>query len=773
MAQKSLRPIKLYRFKSVFTTILVSMISLSIVLSIIFSFYFTNRIIVTTTENRRELEKAFLNKTIDNADYIIENLHHSITQLSFSFNIFRLGFVSEFNTNVSDPAMMDMAFAATNSSFVESSFLYLPRISTVLTSKYKTYSLKDFPDFQLITLYESGAVIPVTISDSLARKSSVFSYNGKLIMAHDFPLSNDRRLATLFYVINTRELYRHLTGDLPKSATFWVSDAQNIPLFADIAGFPQDITSDKITAFEESNDESMISGSTAMFFNVSDVTGWKFLYTVDESALRPDAGSIVAVLAPIIIGIVITASFVAFLIASSLYRPFRRLLTAIESKNISPEALQSSKNEFDYLNYAFTEIAMHQSELQTMLFNVSRDVLSRLFQELLSGAQISYSNVKEILASSKSPFQANAPYVSCALRCLIDPPMTESQRLVILSELLDIMKAFNLKHEALSHVLVMDANTYAIIMSFSEKSLIVQIKKQLTQLESSVKALSKRQGVIASFCAGHIYHSILDVGFSYKEAISTLSSEGGLQKRGEKESGHLTEEDLNTRAEQLISLIFNNDAKGARVLLDRIINEINISSPNIEDQAASFDTLTDDLVNNIVKLNYTDLSAISNDLLMFKANQHNYTNTTDLTASGKNSCLIILDEFARILKKQQNHFIVAAQEYISQHINDYNLSLNSVAVAISVNPSYLSTLFKENLGVHFTDYLNNCRIERSVLALESSGKSIKEIAFESGFNSVQYYIRVFKKYKGTAPGQYKTDRGKGKTASGSNPPDNK
>jgi two-component system, response regulator YesN len=767
MAHLVLRPIKLFRFKSVFTTILISMISLSIVLAFIFSVYFTNTILNNTAKHRIELDKAFLNTDVGNTDYIISNLHQSLTQLSFSYNIFRLGFVNVFNEDDANYAMTDMAQAATNSSLIESTFLFLPRISTVITSSYKTYSVNDSPDLKLINLYETGAVNAVVISDIQARKSALFYYDGKLLMARDFPLFGKRRLATIFYVINTRELYRHMTSGLPSSAGMWVFDAKDTPLFAKLINYPQDITPGEISTLAKSPNATLQNGNSAMLFNASQLTGWRFVYTVDESENRPTAGSLMMVFAPIIVGIVIMASIVAFLIASRLYRPFRRLLMAIESKNISPEALQSSKNEFDYLNYAFTEIAMHQSEMQTMLNNVSRDVLSRLFQELLSGTQISYANVKEILASTKSPFQAHDPYVSCAFRCISDPPMSESQLLVILSELLDMMKAFNSKHQSLSHVLVMNANTYAIIMSFSEQSQIVQIKKQLTELESSLRGLARRQGVSASFCSGHVYHSILDVGFSYKEALAGVASDSELKGPSEIESVHLTVKDLNTRAQQLVELVFKNDVNGAHILLERIINELLLSAPRIEELAASFETLTDALVNNIVKLNYIDLSSISDDLFMFKADQHNYTNSADLSAFVKHTCLTIIDELARILKKQQNHFIVAAQEYIGRNISNYDLSLNLVANGVGANPSYLSTLFNENMGVHFTDYLNHERIEFSLRSLEETDKSIKEIAFESGFNSVQNYIRVFKKYKGTAPGQYKANLGKGEAGEGS------
>ena len=61
----------------------------------------------------------------------------------------------------------------------------------------------------------------------------------------------------------------------------------------------------------------------------------------------------------------------------------------------------------------------------------------------------------------------------------------------------------------------------------------------------------------------------------------------------------------------------------------------------------------------------------------------------------------------------------------------------------------------EVLETGFTDYLNSVRIAKAREMLDNTGMSVNEICQATGFNSVQNFIRVFKKYVGMTPGQYR------------------
>ena len=87
-----------------------------------------------------------------------------------------------------------------------------------------------------------------------------------------------------------------------------------------------------------------------------------------------------------------------------------------------------------------------------------------------------------------------------------------------------------------------------------------------------------------------------------------------------------------------------------------------------------------------------------------------------------------------------------------------DLSLKSIAKQLNVSPAYFSGLFKKECGCTLTDYVNNMRLERAIKLLRNGERQIQSIAYESGFQDPNYFIRLFKKYTGMTPGQYRKTR---------------
>jgi len=92
---------------------------------------------------------------------------------------------------------------------------------------------------------------------------------------------------------------------------------------------------------------------------------------------------------------------------------------------------------------------------------------------------------------------------------------------------------------------------------------------------------------------------------------------------------------------------------------------------------------------------------------------------------------------------QTSFIIQKSKKYIETHY-DQNISLSNLAEKVEVSRSYLSFLFKEELGINFTHYLTNVRIENAKSLLTGSNLKIYEIADKVGFDSPYYFSKVFK-----------------------------
>ena len=80
---------------------------------------------------------------------------------------------------------------------------------------------------------------------------------------------------------------------------------------------------------------------------------------------------------------------------------------------------------------------------------------------------------------------------------------------------------------------------------------------------------------------------------------------------------------------------------------------------------------------------------------------------------------------------------------------------------MGISPFYLSKIIKKQTGKSFTDIVIAKRIARAKELLKSD-KSIKEVTFEAGFNSQNYFAKIFKKSVGITPTEYKNNLQRGR-----------
>lgn len=88
--------------------------------------------------------------------------------------------------------------------------------------------------------------------------------------------------------------------------------------------------------------------------------------------------------------------------------------------------------------------------------------------------------------------------------------------------------------------------------------------------------------------------------------------------------------------------------------------------------------------------------------------------------------------------------------YIRQNYK-LDINMNEVAQYTGVSERYLRKLFAQHLNLSPLDYLNQIRINKSIELLRNTELSVKEICFSCGFQSPQYFSRIFKQQMGISP----------------------
>lgn len=119
-------------------------------------------------------------------------------------------------------------------------------------------------------------------------------------------------------------------------------------------------------------------------------------------------------------------------------------------------------------------------------------------------------------------------------------------------------------------------------------------------------------------------------------------------------------------------------------------------------------------------------------------------------------CQVMTDASSMIQIKTQNNspIINRALKYINENY-DQPLSIKLLSDNMGVNPSYLGYLFKSEVGMYFSDYLNQIRLQSSEKLILETNMTIQEIASKVGYSEPSYFIRVFNKTYGLSPARYR------------------
>ena len=95
-----------------------------------------------------------------------------------------------------------------------------------------------------------------------------------------------------------------------------------------------------------------------------------------------------------------------------------------------------------------------------------------------------------------------------------------------------------------------------------------------------------------------------------------------------------------------------------------------------------------------------------------------------------------------------------AQSYVRSALYE-PISLDDVASAAGMSPSYLSTRFHKETGEHLSSFINRCKVEEAIRLIERTDMSVAEVADRLGFSDASYFSKVFKRYSNRRPGEFR------------------
>lgn len=105
--------------------------------------------------------------------------------------------------------------------------------------------------------------------------------------------------------------------------------------------------------------------------------------------------------------------------------------------------------------------------------------------------------------------------------------------------------------------------------------------------------------------------------------------------------------------------------------------------------------------------------------------------------------------------KKQNKLIDDVIKYINLNFSDNELSLSKVSQIFFLNSSYLSRIFKKEIGINFMEYVTKIRIEQAIIMLKNTNLMAYEVGEKVGIPDSSYFSTCFKRYTGVSVSEYK------------------
>ena len=296
----------------------------------------------------------------------------------------------------------------------------------------------------------------------------------------------------------------------------------------------------------------------------------------------------------------------------------------------------------------------------------------------------------------------------------------------------------------------------ALIMSFEpdpSKDRFVQIR---TIVEAVRDNLHEAADITPIIGVGTCYPSIEQLNQSYIEACSAFEMRPGSGEQGAiiyfEQLSHTHKHPCwvpdNVLLKLSQSLKQGNYEVAAQMIHVAVESLQTLDLPALIKRCIAFD------IQNTILKTASELK-IHHTMQDIVPNMINNNSITELEQGFLSLASQICSQVVQNQQQQDESLTDQIVAYINNHYADHMLSLDAVALEFSVSPSYVSRSFKEKLGVNFTQYIWQKRLEEVKHQLITTNDPVKDIIARVGYLDAPNFIRKFKKETGCTPGQYR------------------
>lgn len=204
---------------------------------------------------------------------------------------------------------------------------------------------------------------------------------------------------------------------------------------------------------------------------------------------------------------------------------------------------------------------------------------------------------------------------------------------------------------------------------------------------------------------------------------------------------------------QIINCIINKEENAIKLFRLTTENIYNVLSDNI----IKADIITKKMYNNIITAVYQNFNWLSSyiDIQFFETIEYIHEeNMGNFMGSYYKKITYLLNFLKKFYIETSDELIKNICEYILNNSNS-DLKLKVIAEKFYINNTYLSNTFAIKTGIHFNDYTTKVKMARARFLLINTKLKTYEVCYQIGYHDINYFSKLFKKYYGKNPSEYR------------------
>jgi two-component system, response regulator YesN len=493
-----------------------------------------------------------------------------------------------------------------------------------------------------------------------------------------------------------------------------------------------------------------INGKNMMInYTVSAENGWKYVLVLPEKVVMGELIEFERMILIIFFAALLLGVGITMYLSNYNSKPFSNILNYLKD-GIGDKGNERMEDAFKTIKSTISELINNNNSLQDRISKQKPMLVSAFIDRLLKGE---FSNINEICVSTSYvgiDIEARQ-YLVLLLRVFESNDVNEFNEEIVQELnavkilLLDVLgqnfsKVFSID---------VDLQTMSVILCFDGDE----------DYRSAVSGIIKE--IFDKFCdqynskilfgLGNTYKDPMEIWRSYQEAMETLNY---VQMHSNSKISWFDDIPRDTQGyyypldyeQQIINHIKTGDSVNLIKILV-IIKEENFKNRNLTTTMCH--GLYYEIKGTLTKLIAQIPQARE---LLERIEKFEYRKAPE---NDFQQLFAVLEELCKTVvnRKSDRNLRIINQivDFIKANYMNKDLGLTVVASEFKLSEGYLSYFFKEQTGRHFTDYVEQIRMDEACNLLMNTQLNINEIFDKVGYNSAQSFRRAFKRIKGVSP----------------------